>query len=186
MSAPVTRRRRTRACWLLAGVAVLVAAVLGTGTVGVAHVVSVSMAPSYDVGSTLLTTRVGSADPRRGDVVVFEVPASWRAAADESGADLTSGLMVKRVLAVGGDHVVCCAPGGLVVVNDAVVEEPYLASRPESTSNATYDVTIPAGHLWLVGDNRRRSFDSRAMHVRDPGAGFVPVAAVRALVLRGF
>ena len=180
------RITRTRLCWLLAALAGLAVVVVATGTVGTASVVSPSMAPAYDVGSKLLTTSVGSADPERGDVVVFEVPDSWRDAAADSGADLTSGLMVKRVVAVGGDHVVCCAPGGLLVVNDEVLDEGYLAALPGSMSNPTYEVTVPADHLWLLGDNRRRSFDSRAMHVRDPDAGFVPVDAVRALVLRGF
>lgn len=189
MPSAVTRRSRltrTRLCWLLAALAGLAAVVLTTGAVGTASVVSPSMAPSYDVGSRLLTTRVGSADPEPGDVVVFAVPDSWRDAAADSGADLTSGLMVKRVIAVGGDHVICCAPGGLLVVNDEVLDEDYLAAPPESMSNPTYDVTVPADHLWLLGDNRRRSFDSRAMHAREPDAGFVPTDAVRALVLSGF
>jgi signal peptidase I len=183
---PRARLTRTHAYWLLAACAGLVAVVLATGAMGTASVVSPSMAPSYDVGSKLLTTRVGAGDPARGDVVVFTVPDSWQEAAAVSDADLTSGLMVKRVVAIGGDHVVCCALGGHLVVNDEVLDEPYLAAPPENMSNPTYDVTVPAGHLWLLGDNRRRSFDSRAMHARDPDAGFVPVDAVRALVLGGF
>ena len=181
-----SRLTRTRLCWTLAALAGLAAVVLTTGAVGTASVVSPSMAPAYDVGSRLLTTSVGSADPEPGDVVVFAVPDSWRTAATESGADLTSGLMVKRVIAVGGDHVVCCAPGGLLVVNDEVLDEDYLAAPPDTMSNPTYDVTVPADHLWLLGDNRRRSFDSRAMHARDSDDGFVPRDAVRAQVLSGF
>lgn len=184
---PRTRLTRARAAGLLLVVgAVTATTVLATGTLGTASVTSPSMAPAYDVGSTLVTTRVGATRPARGDVVVVEVPDAWRDAAADSDADLTSGLMVKRVIAVGGDHVVCCAPGGHLVVDDEVLDEPYLAAPPETMSNPTYDVTVPAGHLWLLGDNRRRSFDSRAMHARDPGAGFVPTDAVRARVLDGF
>ncbi|MBM7516682.1 signal peptidase I [Nocardioides nitrophenolicus] len=159
---------------------------LGTGAVGTASVVSASMAPTYGVGGTLLTTTVGVGEPGRGDVVVFAVPASWRSAARESGVELETGLMVKRVVGRGGDRVVCCAPGGRLVVNGEVLDEGYLARRPQDVTNPTYDVTVPAGHLWLLGDNRRHSFDSRAMQVREPGAGFVPVSAVRARVLGGF
>lgn len=164
-------------------VAGLAAAALATGTLGTATVVSASMAPAHEVGSHLVTTRVGAGDPGRGDVIVFSVPEAWQEAAADSGADLTSGLMVKRVIGVGGDRIVCCAPGGRLVVNDEVLDEPYLASPPEDITNPTYDVTVPDDHLWVLGDNRRRSFDSRAMHARDRDAGFVPTSAVRGRVL---
>jgi len=157
-----------------------------TGTLGTARVTSPSMAPGYDVGTHLLTTRWATGDLVRGDVVVFDVPTSWRRAAADSGADLSSGRMVKRVVGIGGDHVVCCAPGGHLVVNGEVIEEPYLATPSEEMLNPTYDVVVPPGHLWLLGDNRRRSFDSRAIEVRSRGAGAVPLTAVRARVLGGF
>ncbi|WP_198020175.1 signal peptidase I [Nocardioides sp. J54] len=163
--------------------ALLVAGVFLTGVLGTASVVSASMAPSYDVGSTLLTTSVRAGEVERGDVVVFEVPRSWRDGAAASDFDLAAGLMVKRVVGTGGDRVVCCAPGGLLVVNGEVLDEGYLAAPPDSFTNPTYEVVVPPGHLWLLGDNRRRSFDSRAMQVRSPGAGFVPVDAVRARVI---
>lgn len=183
----VIRRRRLSRRALVAATAVVTALVVAVtflgGFLGTAAVVSASMAPSYDTGATLLTTKVGASSVDRGDVVVFDVPDSWRDAAATSGVDLASGRMVKRVIGRGGDRVVCCAPGGLLTVNGEVLVEDYLAADPASVANPTYDVTVPSGHLWLLGDNRLHSFDSRAMQVRSSGAGFVPVGSVRARVL---
>jgi signal peptidase I len=78
------------------------------------------------------------------------------------------------VIAVGGDTVRCCDKQGRVRVNDTPLRErPYLApgTRPSLT---TFEQEVPDGYLWVMGDNRPESADSR-VHLGDPGGGFVPV-----------
>ncbi|MFO6453244.1 MULTISPECIES: signal peptidase I [unclassified Aeromicrobium] len=186
-----SRRPRHLAWWAATALAAMLAVCFLTGLLGHATVTSPSMAPTHEVGSTLLTTSLGTRHLDRGDVVVFDVPRSWReadrarsgAAGGEGGRETA---MVKRVLGLPGDRVTCCAPGGLLMRNGRVVDEPYLAEPPIDVSNVAYDVTVPPGHLWVLGDNRRRSFDSRAMQARGGQSGLLPLSAVRARVLLGW
>ncbi len=107
----------------------------------------------------------------RGDIVVFEDPGGWLGYDDDAGQDL-----VKRVIGLPGDHVSCCDADGHVLVNGRALDEPYLtlADGGPRASATDFDVTVPEGALWVLGDNRDRSADSRA-HQTGPYAGFVPV-----------
>ena len=78
---------------------------------------------------------------------------------------------VKRVVGLPGDHVVCCDANELIAVNSVPVDEPYLYPG-DQPSDLTFDVTVPAGRVWLMGDHRSVSADSRA-HLGDPGGGMV-------------
>jgi signal peptidase I len=69
--------------------------------------------------------------------------------------------------------VVCCDPRGLLTVNDIPVDEPYLYPG-DKPSDLTFDVTVPAERIWVMGDHRSVSADSRA-HLGDPGGGMVPL-----------
>ncbi|HZG03781.1 MAG TPA: signal peptidase I [Streptomyces sp.] len=108
--------------------------------------------------------------PRRGDVVVFDGTGSFDREPSE-GTDY-----VKRVVAVGGDRVTCCDERGRIEVNGQPVNEAYLhpGDRP---SAVPFDVEVPAGRLWVMGDHRSRSRDSRD-HLGAPGGGTVPVDRV--------
>ncbi|MER5767459.1 signal peptidase I [Streptomyces sp. NPDC001985] len=123
-----------------------------------------SMTPTVAAGDRVLAQRIDGDRVRRGDVVVFR-DASW------GGSP-----MVKRVVGIGGDEVACCGDDGRLTVNGRAVEEPYRAgSGPASPDGFTAEV--PDGHLFLLGDERMGSLDSRT-RLADPGQGSVPRSAV--------
>jgi signal peptidase I len=126
---------------------------------------SASMEPTLRPGQTFnaRVVRRGRYEPRRGDIVVF-TRANW--AAPGPGHN----TYVKRVVAIGGDRIGCCS-GGRVTLNGRPLDEPYLAPDTPEMSFAT--VTVPPGHVWLMGDNRPVSADSRI-----GGRGAVPASAV--------
>ncbi|WP_406384296.1 signal peptidase I [Streptomyces sp. NBC_01618] len=127
-----------------------------------------SMTPTVRAGDRVLAERIDGSEVHRGDVVVFTDPA-W-------GDNVP---MVKRVVGIGGDTIACCDKGRLTI-NGKAVEEPYLQTEGlASMENFTADV--PKGRLFLLGDERSSSLDSR-VHLKDPGQGSVPRSAVRARV----
>ncbi|MFF3730539.1 signal peptidase I [Streptomyces sp. NPDC002476] len=153
-----------------------------------------SMEPTLEVGDRVLVNklayRFGSA-PGRGDVVVFDGTGSFvrepprqnpvtgllhGAAASLGLAEPAETDYVKRVVGVGGDRVVCCDRRGRIEVNGSSVTEEYLHPGDEP-SRVRFDIVVPDGTLWVMGDHRSRSRDSRD-HLGDPGGGMVPVDMV--------
>ncbi|MFJ7957968.1 signal peptidase I [Streptomyces sp. NPDC096319] len=170
-----TKGGRGRLGSVLSGLAVAVGCVLFLGGfVGGAllyqpfTVPSDSMTPTLDVGSKILAERIDGDEARRGDVVVFQDPL-WG-----------SSPMVKRVAAVGGDTLACCDRDGRLTVNGTPVVEPYLRPGPGGRTVASgqdFSVTVPQGNLFLLGDDRNTSLDSRT-HMEEAGRGSVPRSAV--------
>ncbi|MFC1420457.1 signal peptidase I [Streptacidiphilus cavernicola] len=127
-----------------------------------------SMQPTVQPGDTLLAHPVKGSAVGRGDIVIFNDPV-W-GNTDE----------VKRVIGVGGDKVACCDSKGRTTVDGIPLTEPYLAPGGMLTSATGFSVTVPAGRLFLMGDNRAVSLDSRShLDVLD---GTVPDSAVVARV----
>ncbi|MFB7514286.1 signal peptidase I [Streptomyces sp. NPDC056144] len=127
-----------------------------------------SMNPTIATNSKILAERVDGTEVRRGDVVVFADPL-WGGS-----------TMVKRVVAIGGDTVACCGADGRLTVNGTPVDEPYLGRGLEGRSVASeqeFSVTVPDGNLFLLGDDRYTSLDSRS-HLEDAGQGTVPRSTV--------
>jgi len=139
-----------------------------------------------------------------GDVVVFRDPGGWLTPTIEEPVNWFVGAMdvvlafvglsapdsndhlIKRVIGLPGDVVVCCNEFGQLMVNGVVLDEPYI-TLPEAVTKVTRDdfsVTVPEGSLWVMGDNRYNSADS-AFHRDDPTGGFVPIDNVvgRALLI---
>ncbi|MCL1900291.1 MAG: signal peptidase I [Promicromonosporaceae bacterium] len=158
------------------------------------YIPSPSMEPTLSVGDRVLVSRMV---PRwlsinRGDVVVFVDPGGWLNSAHVTDRGpvlnvLNSGLtaigllpqnsgehLIKRVIGLPGDTVACCSPEGLVTVNGVAIDEtPYLF--PGAAASLTeFEAVVPAGHLWVMGDNRAQSADSR-YHAADIGGRFVPI-----------
>jgi signal peptidase I len=125
-----------------------------------------SMRATLQPGDHVLVDRVSQhlRGVHRGDVVVID------------GRDLLVSegrrYVVKRVLGVEGDHVVCCDPRGRLVVNGASLDERRYLFPGDAPSEIRFDVTVPAGRLWLLGDHRSESVDSRALLGR-PGGGLI-------------
>ncbi|WP_405776703.1 signal peptidase I [Streptomyces sp. NBC_00859] len=184
--------------WRKAGLLVIVCLVflllLSTYVMQPFLIPSGSMEPTLEVGDRVLVDklayRFGSA-PHRGDVVVFDgtgsfvqdaprqnpVPRVVRGAAAALGlAAPADSDYVKRVVGVGGDHVVCCDKQGRIHVNGRPVNEAYVYPG-NPPSQVPFDIVVPEGTLWVMGDHRSRSSDSRD-HLGEPGGGMVPVDRV--------
>ena len=88
-----------------------------------------------------------------------------------------NGDLIKRVIGIPGDHVACKGPGYPVTVNNVPLTEPYLYPDNQPSMDP-FDVVVPAGHLWVMGDHRAVSEDSRPHEREKPGGGMVPIANV--------
>jgi len=133
----------------------------------------------------------GPFDLKRGDIVVFKDPGGWltpgvevprSAFAEAVNEGLTFiGLLpqdagehlVKRVIGLPGDHVASEGAGRPVTVNGVPIDEPYLAPGSQPSEKA-FDVVVPENSLWVMGDNRQQSADSRYNQGR-AGGGSVPI-----------
>jgi signal peptidase I len=128
----------------------------------------------------------------RGDIVVFSgagswdaptpPPSSWLAGLWDDAVNLV-GIAgpdtdyVKRVIGIPGDHVVCCNKNGQITVNGTPLSESHYVYPGDIPSEMQFNITVPAGRLWVMGDNRGDSDDSR-FRVNDPGGGTIPESAV--------
>ncbi|HET7690496.1 MAG TPA: signal peptidase I [Nocardioidaceae bacterium] len=168
---------RKTACVPLAALVASMFSVAACGLIGtkVYRMPSSSMEPTLRFDESFRARLVEDYDPRRLDVVVFEDPGDWLGPHSETSSP---SLIVKRVIGIGGDHVVCCDSMGRVQVNGDPLDEDYIGTN--APSQQSFDVTVPSDHLWVMGDNRASSADSRA-HIGDPEGGFVPVDLVRAI-----
>ncbi|WP_329221451.1 signal peptidase I [Streptomyces sp. NBC_01485] len=125
-----------------------------------------SMENGLRIGDRVLVNKLAyrfGAEPRRGDVIVF----------DGTGYFGNSDY-IKRVVGVGGDHVVCCDKEGRIQVNGRSVDESTFLYPGDGPSTVDFDVVVPPGTLFVLGDHRSHSSDSRD-HLGSPGGGMIPV-----------
>jgi signal peptidase I len=167
------------------------------------YIPSGSMEETLAVGDRVLVNKLAYqfTDIQRGDVIVFNGVDSWapeaqvaeptnpvkRAVRSIAGAfgfaTPSEKDYIKRVIGVPGDHVVCCDKQDRITVNGVALNEDYLFPG-DSPSDQDFDITVPDGRLWVMGDHRGMSSDSRS-HLADPGGGAIPVDRVigRAFVI---
>jgi signal peptidase I len=190
---------------LLIGIALVLALLVKTFLVQAFSIPSGSMENTLRIGDRVLVDKLTpwfGSKPTRGEVVVFHDPDNWLR--DEDGTShanpvqkalsfigvmpsVTEHDLIKRVIGVGGDTVECKGTGPLKV-NGKPLAEPYVA--PGNTPctvdevGGQFKVTVPKGMLWVMGDHRQFSADSR-YHQPDRNHGFVPVGNVvgRAIVV---
>jgi signal peptidase I len=200
------KKRRKRPFWR--DLVVIVVAALALTILLKAFVVEVFSIPSGSMENTLLPgDRVLVSkivyrfrDVARGDVVVFSGQGSWGPDAPPPPGNLFVRLWddltnligvtapgtdyIKRVIGLPGDHVVCCDTQGRVTVNGVPLSEQSYIHPGDVPSSVPFDITVPAGHLWVMGDNRADSDDSR-YRTTDPGGGSIPESEVvgRAFVI---
>ncbi|WAX77706.1 signal peptidase I [Streptomyces sp. KMM 9044] len=142
---------------------------LGTFVARPFQIPSGSMEPLLRAGDRVLVLKLAyrfGAGPQRGDVVVFDGTGYF------GDADY-----IKRVAGVGGDHVVCCDMEGRIRVNGRAVDESGFLFPGESASTVPFDLVVPEGRLFVLGDHRRASSDSRD-RLGSPGGGMIPVSRV--------
>ncbi|MCW2751336.1 MAG: lepB [Aeromicrobium sp.] len=172
---------------LLVITAMVMAVIVKTFFLQAFYIPSESMEPTMLVNDKILVQKVSywTGDPKRGDIVVFDDPGGWLGPEDSRHANNpiqraletvglfpTGGHLIKRVIGVGGDKVVCCNEKGKITVNGKVLDEPYLLDQQAPASDQAFSVVVPKDHLWVMGDNRGNSADSRS-HLGDPGGGFI-------------
>lgn len=153
------------------------------------YIPSGSMEATLLVGDRVLVNKLAfrTGEVQRGDVVVFDGSGVYPGVSqEEDDATLVARVggalgigpgrdrdFVKRVVGVGGDRVICCDAQGRVTVNGTPLVEDYLYPG-DAPSSTAFDVLVPQGRLWLMGDHRSNSQDSRSL-LGSPGGGMVPV-----------
>ena len=180
--------------------ALVLSIVVKTFLVQFFYIPSGSMENTLQVNDRVGVNKLGAlfSDIKRGEVVVFRDPASWLSTPydDSTGIskvvkdalvfvgvlpDPAKQYLIKRVIGVGGDRVVCCSSGGKLEVNGIEVDEPYIYAG-NKPSDSTFDVTVPEGFVWVMGDHRAASADSR-FHQEDINQGMVPTSKVTGRVI---
>ncbi len=160
-----------------------------------------SMEDTLDIGDRVLINKVvyHMRPIHRGDIVVFDGNGSWDFDPPASsnifgkavnelegliGVSQDPSIYIKRVIGLPGDHVVCCTAKGQVTVNGVPLSESSYLYPGNVPSTQRFNITVPAGRLWVMGDHRLISYDSRG-HMGDPGGGTIPESAVlgRAFVI---
>ncbi|MGN6427090.1 signal peptidase I [uncultured Leifsonia sp.] len=177
-------------------IALLVSFLIKTFVVRSFYIPSGSMENTLQISDKIIVNELQpSVFPlSRGDVVVFRDPGGWlppkapvqrnpvASAVDTAltfvglSASDSDDHLVKRLIGLPGDRVACCDAAGRITVNGVAIDEPYTIIEPGQTNAATvrFAVTVPAGAIWVMGDNRYNSQDS-SRNQSLPGHGFVPL-----------
>lgn len=177
-------------------IALVISVVIKTFLIQFFYIPSGSMENTLQINDRVAVNKFGNffGDVERGEIVVFRDTAGWLPAdfsepGESIGDRFKSALvfvgilpdpakqyLIKRVIGIGGDRVLCCDDDDKLTINGEAIDEPYLYPGDKS-SNSSFDVTVPDGFIWVMGDHRGASADSR-FNTDDANKGFVPLSAV--------
>ena len=197
------RRRRRISWWVeliaLFAFALLIMLVIKTYVIQAFYIPSSSMENTLDIGDKVLVNKLiyHFRPIERGDIIVFNGEGSWDPPSPPQSSDpvvrwanefghavvglfgISPGVhdYIKRVIGLPGDHVVCCNDRGQVTVNGVPLSEKSYLYPGNPPSMTKFNIRVPSGRLWVMGDHRNVSYDSRG-HIGDPGGGTIPEAQV--------
>ncbi len=202
-TAAQARRRRRVSWWVeliaLFAFALVIMLVIKTYVIQAFFIPSSSMENTLDIGDKVLVNKLiyhfRSID--RGDIIVFNGEGSWDPPSAPQSSDpivrwasefghavvglfgISPGVhdYIKRVIGLPGDHVVCCNAQGDVTVNGVALHEKSLPVPGQPAVQTKFNIRVPPGRLWVMGDHRNVSYDSRG-HIGDPGGGTIPESQV--------
>lgn len=198
---PAREHRAQGSLWKELPVLILIALALAllikTFLVQAFYIPSGSMEDTLLIGDRVLVNKVvyHVRDIHRGDIVVFDGLDSFtpEITVEEPSNPVVRGLrwvaglfgfaapserdFIKRVIGVPGDRVACCDAQGRLTVNGVALDEQDYLYPGDAPSEVPFDIVVPEGRLWVMGDHRSASSDSRS-HLGDPGGGTVPIDKV--------
>ena len=166
---------------IVVGMALVLSFIVKTWLLQAFYIPSGSMEDTLVLNDRVIVSKLtpGPIDLERGDIVVFADPGQWLDATTpvQRGPlatilsdtltfvgllpDNAENHLIKRVIGLPGDHVVCCDEGGRITINGTAIKEPYLKPG-DAASEQDFDITVPRGRVWVMGDHRSNSADSRA------------------------
>ena len=188
------KRRKSMSWWvelpILLVFALVLALLIKSFVVQAFYIPSSSMENTLEIGDKVLVNKLvyDFRSIHRGDVIVFNGDGSWDPTPAQTSPPLSrlwdsvSGLFgtapgvhdfIKRVIGIPGDHVACCNARGQVTVNGVPLREKSYLYPGNAPSATRFNIIVPPGRLWVMGDHRAVSWDSRG-HMSYPGGGTIP------------
>ena len=197
-----SRRSFWRELPVLVIVALVLALIIKSFAIQAFFIPSGSMQNTLEIGDRVLVNKVvyHLRPIHRGDIIVFDGTGSWDFDSPPASSNIFSkaideleglvgisqdpNIYIKRVIGLPGDHVVCCNAKGQITVNGVALSESSYLYPGNAPSTQKFSITVPPGRLWVMGDHRAVSYDSRG-HMGDPGGGTIPESGVlgRAFVI---
>ena len=165
---------------IVVGMALVLSFIVKTWLLQAFYIPSGSMEDTLVLNDRVIVSKLtpGPVDLKRGDIIVFADPGQWLDEAPKAQQgpvatvvtetltfvgllpDNAENHLIKRVIGLPGDHVVCCDEGGRITINGTAIKEPYLKPG-DAASEQDFDITVPSGRVWVMGDHRSNSADSR-------------------------
>src|SRR5450631_365140 len=184
---------------IVIGLALLLSLIVKTWLMQAFYIPSESMENTLVIGDRVIVNKLvpSPMSLHRGDVIVFEDPDHWLpATVPVERSPLMSAInstlifvgllpsdegnhLIKRVIGLPGDHVRCCDQNKRITVNGAALNEPYLFPG-DAPSDEPFNITVPPGRVWVMGDHRSDSADSRP---HDEGSGGLKGSVPESLIV---
>ncbi|OXN00323.1 signal peptidase I [Bifidobacterium vansinderenii] len=171
-----SERMTLRDLLVWAGIPLVIVLFLRLFIIGVYEIPSASMDTTLQVGDRVVASKLTPKffSIKRGDIVIFKDPNNWL------GETTSSDLLIKRVIGLPGDTVACAGAGQPVTVNGHAIDDSEFIRAGVNPSDYEFNVTVTENHLFVMGDNRSNSADSR-VHQGDGDHGLVPINDVQSV-----